>query len=99
MVRHERLPQSQNLVSTLTTQSTRIRALSIVTSEGQDKIRGPKRHTSKRSVVSDVSSWWCDNTTYDITSVEEVGTRVGGIPVFIEDSKEWQYSGTSHTKL
>ena len=38
-------------------------------------------------------------TPYDITSVEEVGTRVGGFPVFIEDSKEWQYSGTSHTKL
>ena len=57
--RDEKLPQSQKPFSTLRPQSTGIRALSIETSEGQDKIRGLKRQTSKRSV----SSWRCDNTS------------------------------------
>ena len=63
LLRDERLPRSPNLVSTLRMQSTGTRALSVKTSEGQDKIRGLKRETSKRSLVCDVSSWRCDNTS------------------------------------
>ena len=40
LLRYERLPQSQNPVSTLRTQSTVVRALSTEKCEGQDKIRG-----------------------------------------------------------
>ena len=64
LLRDARLPQSPNPVSTLRTQSAGIRALSIETSEGQDKIRGL---SATRGVT----------TPYDITSVEEVDTRFG----------------------
>ena len=63
----------QNPVSTLRTQSTGICALSVETSEGQDKIPSVKRQTSKRltSAAGGVT------TPYDVTSVEELDTRVG----------------------
>ena len=42
-------------------------------------------------------------TSYDITSVEEVDTRVGQFTVdrveFVDTFETWQYSDTSHVKL